>query len=108
MPERPWIREFEIDGAKTTDTTYRTAIIEHYTTILGRSFIDLGAADAYEARAMAHRGARLALAVEGKDRQFVLAKAAQDYLRLPNHDVKKLDVRHWRPARPQRTVSRRR
>jgi SAM-dependent methyltransferase len=91
--ERPWIRTFEIDGVSATDTTYRTPLIELFTPIKGLSFLDLGAADGYEARAVAARGAARVVAVEGKDEAFELARAAQDYLRLEHHEVRKLDVR---------------
>jgi hypothetical protein len=91
--EAPWIRTFNIDGHEVTDTTYRTKIIEHYTPVAGKTFIDIGAFEGYEARAMAYRGAKLALAIEGKEIAYQKAKAAQDYLKLPNHEVKKLDAR---------------
>jgi len=92
--ERPWIREFEIDGKTVTDTTHRTPIVEYYAPIKDRTFIDLGAGDGHESRAIAHRGAKLALAIEGKDKIFKMAKDAQDYLKIPNHEVRQLDVRY--------------
>jgi SAM-dependent methyltransferase len=89
----PRLRTFVIDGEERTDTTYRTRLIELYTQIEGRSFLDLGAADGYESRAVALRGAARAVAVEGKESAYVEARAAQDYLALPNHEVLQLDVR---------------
>jgi SAM-dependent methyltransferase len=88
-----WMRSFEIDGVTTTDTTNRTRLIEHYTPIAGKTFLDLGAADGYEARALALRGAARAIAVEGRQGPFELARAARDELGLGNHDVLQLDAR---------------
>lgn len=87
------MREFDIDGKKVTDTTYRTPIVEHYTPIKGKTFLDIGAGDGCEARSMAMRGAKSSLAVEGKEAPFQEALAAQNFLKLPNHAVRKLDAR---------------
>jgi hypothetical protein len=89
----PWIRTFHIDGQETTSQTYRTAIISHYVSIKEKTFIDLGSGDACESRALAAQGAKQAVAVEGKEIMFSQAKAAQDYLNLPNHEVLPYDVR---------------
>lgn len=89
----PFIRTFEIDGKQTSKTTFRTGIVEHFTKVEGRTFLDLGAGDGYESRALAYRGAKMATAVEGKDKIFKLAFDAQESLKLPNHEVKQLDVR---------------
>ena len=49
----PWIRTFTIDGGETSSRTHRTGLIEHYTPIAGQTFLDVGAADGYESRALA-------------------------------------------------------
>lgn len=82
-----------IDGEERTDTSPRTALIERYTPIEGRTFIDLGAGDGYEGRALAHRGAAHVLAAEGKQSQYRHALAAQEHLGLANHEARVLDVR---------------
>ncbi len=86
-------RTFEIDGALKTDTTYRTGIIESIVPVAGKTFLDVGAADGFESRALALRGAARALAVEGKESLYVQARKAADLLGLDNHDVLKADVR---------------
>ena len=48
-----WIRSFDVDGEDRQDVTYRTPIIEHYVDIAGKTFLDVGAADGYESRAVA-------------------------------------------------------
>jgi len=68
-------------------------IVEHYTSIEGKTFIDLGSGDACESRAVAVRGAKQAVAVEGKESMYIMAQDAQDYLKLPNHEVLRRDVR---------------
>lgn len=89
----PWIRTFSINGEETTSQTYRTAIIAHYVSIPNKTFLDLGSGDACESRALAIQGAKEAVAVEGKHIMFSQAKAAQEYLKLPNHKVLQYDVR---------------
>lgn len=89
----PWIRTFTIDGVETSSRTLRTGLIEHYTPIAGQTFLDVGAADGYESRAMALAGAAQALAVEGKEAPLQIATAARDHLGLINHDVRELDAR---------------
>ncbi|MEA3347204.1 MAG: class I SAM-dependent methyltransferase, partial [Candidatus Auribacterota bacterium] len=91
--ENVWIRTFNINGEERTDTTNRTPIIEHYTRIEENTYIDIGAGDGYESRALSLRGAKKTLAVEGKESIYQLARRAQDYLKLNNHEVKQLDVR---------------
>lgn len=92
-PASSVLRSFLIDGVETTDTTYRTRIVESITEIAGMRFIDVGAADGYEARAVAHRGASLALAVEGKDSLFAQAAEAAKISGLKNHSVMQGDIR---------------
>jgi hypothetical protein len=60
------IRTYVIDGEERADTTYRTPLIEHFVPIADRSFLDLGSADGYEGRAVAHRGALFVVAIEGR------------------------------------------
>lgn len=86
-------RRFEIDGELTADTTNRTRIVESITTVAGRSFLDVGAADGYEARALALRGASRAVAMEGKDSLYVQAARAAELLGLPNHVAVQGDLR---------------
>ena len=93
MASTPFLRPFMIDGQEQTDTTHRVHIVDYFTPIEGQTFIDLGSGDACESRAIAHRGAKRAVAVEGKTSMFGLAKEAQDYLKLPNHEVLQYDVR---------------
>ncbi len=93
MTSKPWIRTLMIDGEEKTDTTYRTPIIEYYTEIKGRTFIDLGAADGYDSRAVAFRGAETVLSVEGKDALIKNAIEAQEYFKLPNLKIIQKDVR---------------
>jgi SAM-dependent methyltransferase len=88
-----WLRTFEIDGEERTDTTLRTRLVEHYVDVPGRSFLDLGAADGYESRALALRGAGRVVAVEAKRKPYELARAAQEELGLENLDVRLLDAR---------------
>jgi|GEM_PF-2552864 len=90
---RDVFRFFDIDGEERADTTFRTRIIEDLMAVEGRSFLDVGAADGYEARALALRGASRALAVEGKESLYVQARKAAELLGLGNHDVVKGDVR---------------
>lgn len=87
------LRTFLIDGKVTTDTTFRTRIIESITEIAGKSFIDVGAADGYEARALACRAAATAVAVEGKDSLFAQALKAAEIRGLKNHRAVQADIR---------------
>jgi 2-polyprenyl-3-methyl-5-hydroxy-6-metoxy-1,4-benzoquinol methylase len=89
----PPIRTFTIDGEERVDHTLRTAIVEHFARIRGASVLDLGAADGYESRALAMRGARRAVAVEGKQSMFDDAVRAKRELGLENQEVLRLDVR---------------
>ncbi len=93
MSERPWIRSYIINGKETTETTYRTPIIEYYTDIKGKTFIDIGAADGYESRAVALRGAKHVLSVEGKEALIKSAFEARDYLGINNLDIQQKDAR---------------
>jgi hypothetical protein len=68
-------------------------LLELYTTIKGRSFLDLGCGDGCEPRAAAHKGARISTGVEGKSFQMKTASDAQNYLKLPNHNLLTADVR---------------
>jgi SAM-dependent methyltransferase len=90
---QPAIRTFDIDGVERSDHTHRTALIELYTSVADRTFLDVGAADGYESRALALRGARRTVAVEGKQTPFEQALAAKETLGLANHDVRMLDAR---------------
>ena len=89
----PWIRTFSIDGLDTHVRTHRTGLIEHYTPIRNRTFLDVGASDGYESRAMAIAGAARAVAVEGRDRLYQQAVAARDHLSLSNQEILQLDAR---------------
>jgi SAM-dependent methyltransferase len=93
MIEETWIRTFTIDGKERYDATHRTALVEHYTVIEGRTFLDLGAGDGFESRALALRGAARTVAVEGKDERFREALWAKAHLEVHNQDVVQLDVR---------------
>ena len=88
-----YLRTYVIDGEERTDTTYRTPLIEHYAEIPGRSFLDLGAADGYEGRAVAHRGASRVVAVEGRDESVRQAVEAQEAMQLTNLRTLQADVR---------------
>lgn len=88
----PWIRPFVIDGVETTSCTYRTPLVAYFTPIVGRSFLDVGASDGYEARAVALRGARHVVAAEGKARRHEESVAARDYLGLRNLEPMQLDA----------------
>lgn len=87
------LRTFDIDGVSTTTRTYRTGLIEHFTTIPGRSFLDLGASDGYESRAVAHLGASRVVSIEGHRKSFDQAKAAKEDLHLDHLEVQQRDVR---------------
>ena len=86
-------RTFIIDGRTTTDTTHRTPLIEAVTPIAGRSFLDVGACDGYEARALAVRGASRVVAIEGKEALWRQAADAAKQLGLANHRVVLGDIR---------------
>jgi SAM-dependent methyltransferase len=88
------VRTFLINGAERVDRTFRTRLIERYVPASGHSFLDLGAADGYEARALALRGAARAVAVEGKLRALALAREAQEEQPLPNLEIVEGDVRN--------------
>lgn len=87
------LKTFVIGGVETTDTTHRTIIVESIVPIAGRTFVDLGAATGYEARAIARRGAAMSVAVEGKDFLYENAREAAEVFGQPNHRVVKADVR---------------
>lgn len=87
------LRTFRIDGEERTDRTYRTSLIEHYTEIPGRTFLDIGAADGYESRAVALAGASRTVAVELKEELFEQARISQAQLEIANLDVLRLDAR---------------
>lgn len=87
------IRKFVIDGKETEWTTNRTQMIEHYVDVESKTFIDLGAADCYEGRAIAHRKAGKVVCVEGKGYAFDTAKKIQDFQKLENFSLEMLDVR---------------
>src|SRR5258708_1385213 len=93
MTEKPFMRTFVIDGKEGTDVTLRLPIVQHYTPIKGQTFLDLGSGDGCESRAIALAGAKSVISIEGKDRMFQVAKEAQDYLKLTNHQVLQYDVR---------------
>ena len=52
----PWIGTFDIDGVSAFSPTHQTGLIEHYTSIPGRTFLDDGASDGYGSRAVALQG----------------------------------------------------
>ena len=57
------------DGGKLTDETYRTAIIKQYAKLTNdTTVIDIAGGIGYEARALALKGVRRAVMVEGKGR----------------------------------------
>lgn len=91
------LRMFDIHGEQRHDRTYRTAIIEHLTGIEGKTFIDLGCADGFEAYTVALHGASEALGVEGRDALVEQARQAAAQLnvshiaRFENHDVRRID-----------------
>jgi hypothetical protein len=86
-------RAFSVDGESRTDTTHRVQIVESITPIAGRSFIDIGACDGYEARALAVRGASRVVALEGKQVRWEEAVRAAESLGMPNHQVILGDLR---------------
>ncbi len=86
-------RSFEIDGQITTDTTHRTRIIEFFTEVKGRTFLDIGGADGYEGRALSARGAASAVTLEGKESLYQHALKAAKLFSHPNHAVIRGDAR---------------
>ena len=78
-------RSFEINGKITTDTTFRTEIIEYFTEIHGRRFLDIGGSDGYEARALALRGAKQSFTLEGRRLDFNRAKQAENFFGHVNY-----------------------
>lgn len=89
----PSLRTFVVDGEERSDRTYRTGLIEHYTTVRGRSFLDVGAGDGHEARAVSFAGAARSVAVEAKELPYRQASAAKELLGLDGHEVLRLDAR---------------
>lgn len=88
------IRVFNIDGEETTTTTHRTRIVEAITPVQGRSFLDLGACEGYESRALAVRGASSVVAVEGRADLVESAKlslAGYSNARVIQGDVRTID-----------------
>jgi hypothetical protein len=90
------IRSFTIDGLVDTETTHRTGIIESITPVSGRSFLDVGACDGYESRALAVRGASRVIAVEGKRALWEQASRAAELIGVPTHravlgDIRRID-----------------
>jgi hypothetical protein len=98
MTQNSALRVFRIDGVDRTDTTFRTAIVEHFVAPAGKSFVDLGAADGYEGRAIAARGASRVVGVEGKESLYLQAEAAAREAGLPNHSILRADVRAIDPT----------
>lgn len=98
MTQNSALRVFRIDGVDRTDTTFRTAIVEHFVTPAGKSFVDLGAADGYEGRAIAARGATRVVGVEGKESLYLQAEAAAREAGLSNHSILRADVRAIDPV----------
>lgn len=86
-------RSFEVDGRITTDTTYRTRIIECFSDVVGKTFLDVGAADGFEARALSTRGATSTVVLEGKDSLYQHALKAAELFAHSNHTVVKGDAR---------------
>ena len=86
-------RSFEIDGQITTDTTYRTRIVESFTEVKDKTFIDVGAADGFEARALSVRGAASTIVLEGKEPLYRQALQAAELFAHSNHAVVKGDAR---------------
>lgn len=86
-------RSFEIDGQITTDTTYRTRIVEFFTEVKDKTFIDVGAADRFEARALSVRGAASTIVLEGKEPLYRHALQAAELFAHSNHAVVKGDAR---------------
>jgi len=103
MNQNSALRVFRIDGVDQTDTTFRTAIVEHFVAPAGKSFVDLGAADGYEGRAIAARGATRVVGVEGKESLYLQAEAAAREAGLANHSILRADVRAIDPARTSGT-----
>ena len=86
-------RSFEINGKITTDTTYRTEIIEYFTRIRGRKFLDMGGADGYEARALSVRGAAQAVTLEAKDSAHQQAKKSEKLFEYKSYKALNGDAR---------------
>ena len=89
-------RSFNINGLVKTDTTYRTSIIEYFTQVSGKKFLDIGGADGYEARALSIRGAASSISLEGKESLHWQAKSAARVFGQSNHmailgDARQLD-----------------
>jgi hypothetical protein len=87
------LRAYTIDGKVTTDTTYRTRIIESVTRVEGRSFLDVGANDGVEAQALAVRGASRAVALEGKRSRWEWAVKGGEVRGLSNYEAVLGDAR---------------
>lgn len=95
-----WIRSYKVDGQERQDVTYRTPIVEHYVDIPGKTFLDVGAADGYESRAVAMKGAKHVLSIEAKDRPVELARAAKQTLQVSNQDIRQFDAREIHTLEP--------
>lgn len=91
--ETPWVREFVIDGVTTRDETHRTALIQYFATIAGQTFLDVGAADGYESRAVAMRGAAKVVAIEADVERYDTARAVAEQMALRNLAVVRADAR---------------
>lgn len=89
------VRTFDINGEKRTDQTYRTEIIEHLTGgIAGKTFVDLGCADGFEAYCVGIRGAKYALGIDGRDKYLDQGRLAVEHFKLGERvDFQNKDVR---------------
>ena len=87
------MKKFLIDNQLVDHTTYRTRIIEKYCKIKNQTFYDIGAGEAFESLALAHRGARQVTAIEGKKHFYDLAKKTITKKKLRNCKLKKFDAR---------------
>lgn len=92
--------KFLIDDKLVDHTTYRTRIIEKYCKIKNQTFYDIGAGEAFESIAIAHRGAKQVTAIEGKEHFYDLAKKALKKKKLSNCKLKKFDARDVNKLEP--------
>ena len=90
----PKIRTFNINGEERTDQTYRTEIIEQLTGIKGKTFIDLGCADGFEAYTVGLRGAKYALGAEGRTDLLEIGRHAAEHFGISDRvEFQPYDVR---------------
>ena len=92
--------KFLIDDKLVDHTTYRTRIIEKYCKIKNQTFYDIGAGEAFESIAIAHRGAKQVTAIEGKEHFYDLAKKALKKKKFSNCKLKKFDARDVNKLEP--------